>query len=104
MNYGYRTKIAVVGTDREWADIDNPRGEIFGEVYELIAEEADGSRYIVCINTKDEAQAIRQVARLERLDAVPAKYLEATYPVYGSEAYQRLDEIGHWRAMEKIEG
>ena len=100
----YRMIEAVVGFDSEAADYCNPHGEIYGGVYQIIAEAPDGARYIVVLDTQGEAQAKRQVAKLKaRQDAgetLPEEYLVMTDPCYGSAAYQNLDDSGYLRQIE----
>jgi hypothetical protein len=96
----YRIIVAVVGYDAEAADYSNPRGEVYGDVFQVIAERPDGTRYIVALDTSDEAQAKRQVAKLTARGEVPMEHLYETDPAYGSRAYQGLDATGFFRQRE----
>ena len=97
------TPIAVIGNDFECADIDNPRGEIYGTAFVIYVERKNGARYIVDIPTKDKEQAERQVAKINARGSVPDDFLIEARPAYCSPAYQALDDLGYWKDLERKE-
>lgn len=94
-----RVDITVIGHNNELADLDNPRGEVYGYRADLIAEAPDGSRWVYNVRSwtarhqGDCAPAARKQA--ERLNNLlgegfslnPARW-NATEPCYGTEAYE----------------
>ena len=95
--------VAVVGTDGERADYDNPQGHIFGNAWFVEMTNDHGRRWRrhVGVNCENQADLIAQSERATlagggKLDA--GLYVE-TYPVYGSPCYQR-----EWSRWEDKEG
>ena len=77
----------VVGRNSESADMDNPDGDVFDERYFIVAEAADGSRFIFQHAFMSQDEAERFILTVEPLEAVGADW-EEDDPRYGSEAYQ----------------
>ena len=78
--------LEVVGHDSEYADLDNPRGEIVHPVWYVVASDNSGRRFI------SDAQAGRAgaealAARLNGLAVELDGWVEID-AVYGSEAYE----------------
>jgi len=83
---GVRSNFLVVGHNPEMADLDRPNGEIVKEVYELIAEDTDGNRFVY--------GSFRSFLAAETsISSAPPVYTWAdTYPAYGSVAYETYGE------------
>ena len=84
--------IVVVGTNPEMADIDNPRGNLFGEAWYVYAENCHGDRYRFYMGIDKQIQSENMANALtERLAAgkLPVAFdrWEQTRPSYGSDAY-----------------
>jgi hypothetical protein len=109
--------IVVVGSNPEMADISNPRGEIHGEAFYVVAEAPTGRRWAHdhsfvttsmngdggCAN---RSEALR--ARIERAYAAGRKLDQRHWreidPCYGSEAYVEQDVERHRWEREREEG
>jgi hypothetical protein len=74
--------------DAEHADMDNPRGEVYAEVYRVIIESPKGERWEV-ESYRDSALAERQAVNIQaRLDSGRwVIHAQPTDPRYGSEQY-----------------
>ena len=80
---------AMVGTDPEMADCDNPRGEIYADRWHPMLEDNRGSRVISTpFNTEEEC--ITDCTRRNDEKIAPASTDYPTWPCYGSDAF--LDE------------
>jgi len=89
----------VVGTDPENAWMDNPRGEIVGERFYMRASNAYGDCFRWGL-----FETLEQCEAAYVLFAPPAPLLwEATYPAYGSPAYEEYgaaDEIAWEKELD----
>ena len=84
--------IVVVGTNTEMADIDNPRGHLFGEAWYVYAENPHGDRRRFYMGIDKQIQSERMASALtQRLAAgkLPVAFdrWQPTRPSYGSDAY-----------------
>lgn len=80
--FAVNSEYVVVGTNPEFSDFDNPRGEIIRERFFMLAEDSTGRRFRYgCEDTELEAEIVF-------VHFAPAvdEWLE-THPAYGSEAY-----------------
>lgn len=77
--FGIRTDVAVVGTDPEFADYDNPRGEIFGFAGYVVAANEFGDTFEHHVETVGRWEEAELIAKCEKL----AEALQA-----------RLDKLG----------
>lgn len=86
-----RSFTVVVGNNPEAADMDNPRGDIFGEAIAIYASNPHGDTRYLTVKMSIEA-AERQVTALQaraatgRLPVAFDRWAEGR-PVYGSDAY-----------------
>jgi hypothetical protein len=76
------SEFRVIRYDAEYADMDNPRGEIVGEVFFLVAEDARGARWAWGEGWRDAAAAEAAIAT-----APPVVLWSPCRPAYGSVAY-----------------
>lgn len=110
------TDIVVTGTNPENADIDNPRGEIYGYAGYVVAQAANGERRRLRVCTKDRdddaLQAAQRTAdaltrRLNDLKRLPVAFdrWQPYHAAYGSDAHdeselvaweRRIDEESQW--------
>jgi hypothetical protein len=104
MQFAVHSNIVVVGRNDEMADISNPRGEIHGETFFVVAEAASGRRWqhdhaftTTSMNGDggcgERAERLR--ARIERAYASGRKlnprHWREVDPAYGSDAYVAQD-------------
>ncbi len=101
VEFDFRTKVVVVGSHPENADIDNPRGYYYGTALFYVATDAKGYRKQLHVRTfvgtyfdeKAEADAKAQCAamnvRLTKLGKLPPGFSRWSddRPAYGSDAY-----------------
>jgi len=77
--------VVVVRRDPEMADMDNPRGEVYGTLWFPCYEYANGRRFLDRgVETID--QCLDQCSFLNCNDIIPNQMME-TEPAYLSEAY-----------------
>lgn len=85
---GIRPDQVIVRQDPEFADVGNPRGLIWGEVFYIVATAKNGERMLHTANdfrTLDEAERYLITMDSDSPDISPDwQYLD---PAYGSEAY-----------------
>jgi hypothetical protein len=81
-----RATLAVVGFNSEMADLSNPDGAIVREVYQVVAELADGARF-VRVQYRDEAKAERLAARVAAAGVIDMNLWQEVEAAYGSSAY-----------------
>lgn len=84
--------IVVIGSNPEMADIDNPRGDLFGEAWYVYAENQHGDRCRFYMGVDKKTQSENMACALTtRLTAgkLPVAFdrWEHTRPSYGSDAY-----------------
>jgi hypothetical protein len=91
------TDLVVIATDGEYADMDNPRGEIYGHAAFVVAEEvATGRRFRHHVKTarwedrvrpQAEKMAAALTTRLGVMGKMPVAFerWKETYPAYGCE-------------------
>lgn len=102
--------IVVIGVNPEMADLDNPRGEIYGYAAYVYAEDVKGYRTRLWVATEyndkvalEKAEHLASALR-NRLasGSLPVAFYrwEETRPAYGSEAYE---EVGHYEYMRECE-
>lgn len=103
MNFHAQTDITIVGSDPEMADMDNPRGYIYGFAAYVVATNERGDRWMNFVRTdRSESVALapaeRMAAalntRLANLGKMPVDFARwtPTRPAYGSEAWQEYGE------------
>lgn len=103
--------IVVIGVNPEMADLDNPRGEIYGYAAYVYAEDSKGYRCRLWVATdrsdkvaveKAEVFATALRARLEsgRLPVAFNRW-EETRPCYGSVAYEERGFEDYMREREE---
>lgn len=106
------TDIVVMGQDPEWADMDNPRGYIFGFASYVVAESIEGHRCRLYVASDyaerdplDKAEYLSKCLneRLNTLKKLPVNFSEwqEYFPAYGSEAYSEEDTIAWERSLEE---
>lgn len=109
--------IVVIGHDAEYADYDNPRGEIYGSASYVCAANEHGDTRLLHVATerfdsvalaKAEKVAAALTARLEKLGKLPVGFdaWASGRPVYGSDAYVeygQADDLA-WERSEAEEG
>jgi hypothetical protein len=81
-----RTALAVVGFNSEMADLSNPDGAIVREVYQVVAELADGARF-VRVQYRDQQKAERLAARVAAAGVIDLALWQEVEAAYGSSAY-----------------
>lgn len=86
-----RSEIRVAGSDPEMADMDNPRGLIYKEVFFVILTAADGERLAGPIVKGPDSKLPAAIQRsLDRgYDPTTSLAFQPIEPAYGSLAYQR---------------
>lgn len=94
MKISVMSDMAIVGSNPEWADLDNPHGAIYGEIRYVVAELPSGRRFrgpILPEECKSEKALGEVEAAFQQLvDAKvvkPEDEWQEMYPVYGSAAY-----------------
>lgn len=101
-----RTETGIVGFNDEMADIDNPSGAVYRDVHVVVAEGADGTRWVH--GQYEPAVAERLAARVRAAGRIDLTLWSESYAVYGSAAYlrnqaddvlaeRRADEEACWR-------
>ncbi len=88
-----RNELQIIDLDPECADIDNPKGYIYGEVPILIAEDDDGYRFeyqdYLADNSTDFEEFRLNLQRLANENKI--NFIEYNWrpirPCYGSKAY-----------------
>jgi hypothetical protein len=104
--------VVVMGYNPENADINNPRGEIYGMRAYTVAETETGSRVRLPICTEfDSSVAMAKAervanalnARLKNLGKLPVAFdrWEDYYPAYGSPAHDESDLIEWENRLEE---
>ncbi|MBM3596428.1 MAG: hypothetical protein FJX31_11880 [Alphaproteobacteria bacterium] len=106
----------VVGSNPEMADMSNPRGEIHGEAFYVVAEAANGRRWqhqhsfiTASMNGDGGCAARAEKLRVRIADAYAAgRRLDTQHwveidPAYGSDAYVEQDVDAHRWAREREE-
>ena len=88
---GFASIFAVIGTNSENANLDNPRGEIVREQYFAQAEDVQGNRRVWGGNYDTPEAAEAAFVAL----APPVPFWEVIEPAYGSEAY-----AANWQEYE----
>ena len=110
-----RCDMVVIGSNPENADMDNPRGEIWGYAPYVLAEDAKGYRRVQSIGKPHrypvdaeriaETVASRLQSRFDCLGKLPVgfeRWTETT-PCYGSDAYDEMDQGAIDAAIEQRE-
>ena len=86
-----RSDIVVIGTNPEMAEMGNPRGEVYGEVFYVVMANDKGRRWatVACWKTYEAAERQAQWvdSRLEAGHRMDRDDWFETNPVYGSQAY-----------------
>jgi len=89
-----RSDLAIIGRDAEYADMDNPNGNIYGEVWYIIVENGFGRRWRSYRQFESQIQADHDasvaadfLANEKRLN--PDNWFEID-PCYGSRAYEAM--------------
>lgn len=102
--------LKVDGYDSEFADINNPRGTIYKEVFWLQATLEDGTRYDHYYITDDIVKIDALLSRIKRaleggiiLDLDNNKIWAMGTPVYGSEAYLHFGGEETLNQLEEFE-
>lgn len=104
--------IAVIGSNPENADYDNPRGFIYGMSAYVVAEDAKGFRVRLHVKTAHrDSECLPAAERVAsalnaRLAAgkLPVAFgtWEETFPAYGSEAYSNEEAVAWERSLEEF--
>lgn len=89
LKFGIASDLAVIGHNPEAADMDHPNGEIIGERFYMIAEDADGYRWSWGWADSKE----RLELEFEFL-APPVSEWNESRPCYGSKAWEATDQDG----------
>jgi hypothetical protein len=104
---------AFAGCNPENADASNPDGAYYETVNAVVAETADGRRFVLAATLASKEHAERTVARIRAEGAItPSRWTE-TFPAYGSAAWaaeegtRRLDlraalERGDREAVDRL--
>ena len=91
MVFGAESNMARIGRDPEYADMDNPQGYIFGEVWSVAARSPQGEVYYYNGEVRDEAHAhlLAKIFSAQQNRGVVidmSKWVFHRY-AYGSQAY-----------------
>lgn len=90
-NYFYvSTDVSVIGQNSEMADMTNPKGYIYGICARVMAEDANGYRWIHFkgFTSRDEKGAEVLLSKIKgSTNALDDSYWSSIDPVYGSVAY-----------------
>jgi hypothetical protein len=109
-----RSEIVVIGQDYEYADVDNPKGNIYGYSAFIIAEDEDGNRrasvqqfvarYEASVLPRAEKMAAALMARLVNMGKLPVDFAQwrKIDPCYGSSAYI-ADGVEARRCFEEMQ-
>ena len=91
MHFYVQSDICVVGQNPEMADMTNPRGEVFGLRWYVVAADERGNTHEMTMPNEATATTLaeRLGARWSRLGRLPVDFARWTpgRAVYGSEAY-----------------
>ena len=89
MNLTIASDLEIAGYNIEFADIDNPRGTIYREVFWVQATLEDGTRYDHHFITRDITKAKALLDRMQgkELALDNSNVWAIGTPVYGSQAY-----------------
>ena len=101
-----RVEAGIVGFNDEMADMDNPSGAIYRDIHVVVAEAADGTRWVH--GQYEPAVAERLAARVKAAGWIDTVFWNESYAAYGSAAYcrnqandilaeRRADEEACWR-------
>jgi hypothetical protein len=87
--YDYESYTAIVGHNRENADMCNPSGATYGEIYYATATTEDGKIFSYCSShrTKDDAIADAIFCEEHQIPTT-SKDFDFVRHSYGSESYQ----------------
>jgi hypothetical protein len=114
IQFEVRSKLITNGSNPELADMDNPNGFLYGEMFYVIATFADGKRFRHYLSATYSLMSRNQVEgdyslddlqrfanKLQRLQpALNPYYWEETEPCYGSPAWQEFER--HISSTEKL--
>ena len=92
--FAVASRIAVVGTNSEMAEVGNPRGEMFGEVFFVVCTSGDGSRLAHCASSTMMGGRLLGGYPLERLVKLADK-LDTEQPDLN---------LDHWDEMDPVYG
>ena len=102
--------LKIDGYNSEFADIDNPRGTVYKEVFWVQATLEDGTRYDHFFITDDCKKIDFLCTRIKKalegglsLNLDNNKVWAMGTPVYGSEAYQVSQGEGYLIQLEEFE-
>jgi hypothetical protein len=82
--------LVVVGTNPEMADISNPRGDVFGEAWYVVAENEQGDRCTLACDNKLHAERLADALNVRASRGwLPVRFgdWQPARPAYGSDAY-----------------
>jgi len=90
-----RIEAGIVGFNDEMADMTNPSGAIYRDIAVVVAEAADGTRWVHGKHAPAPEVAERLAARVKAAGWINPLFWNESYPVYGSAAYRRnqADEV-----------
>ena len=103
----------IVDFNSEFADMGNPNGAIYGDVFFVIAETKLGARYSH-VNRFDNLHDAEKLAlRVQRHGVIDLAHWNQSYSVYGSaawegeEVYRRIDlqnaiSTGDFEAIDRL--
>jgi len=77
----------VERVDPELADMDNPKGEIYADMWHPCLEDANGSR-ILSAGLNDHEDCVRECRRRNQEKVGPSPDDIPTYPAYLSKSYR----------------
>ena len=100
MNFYARNEIVVIGQDPEMADMDNPRGDVIGVRWYVVAANTNGDTRELTVTSSGSARtaaerlAERLQSRFDILGKLPVGFDQ--WPqgraVYGSPAYEQYGQ------------
>lgn len=102
------SNIVVVHANPEYADMDNPRGNIYGERWFIVAENSKGRRWkhYTTFDSANNAERIRSRIEKDYESGIRLKDLYWTEidPAYGSEEYISQNTELHRLHQERLAG
>lgn len=100
-NIGVRGECVVVGRNSELADVSNPQGYIFDELYFVVAEDNDGYRRRLSGVSFEHLEEGERFALTLDEESPEADDWEPIDPRYGSSAYDANDDAAWERYTDE---
>lgn len=87
IDFFIRQETAVIGHNGEMADMSNPQGHVFGEVFFLVARAPSGKQWAHYATFHDESKALLLQDRVQQAKTVDEQYWHEIEPQYGTQAW-----------------